>query len=209
MKKIIAVCLLVLGVSSIFGCANSNLIERESKGDDIIQGSVSSNNDTGDQTIEGGENGRIRGYYQFKNYEEFSFFYTCFKEKNSERYLVLDDKNKDFTFEYAFLSEGILKSDFESKQYNITYPNQTMFLNITVNDIEVKGICFNVNSLENFSTLNLKYKIEDCSNNLYELTLIAENNLDVYKATIKYSSETLKLDELCENVVSEFERVAI
>ncbi len=146
MKKIIAVSLLVLGVSSIFGCANSSLIERESKGDDIIQGSVSSNNDTGDQTIEGGENGRIRGYYQFKNYEEFSFFYTCFKEKNSERYLVPDDKNKNFIFEYAFLSEGMLKSDFESKRYNVTYPNQTMFLNIYFNDVEINGICFNANS---------------------------------------------------------------
>lgn len=147
--------MLALNVSTIFGYDNSNLIEHENKGGDIIQDSVSSNNDTGDQTIEGGKNERIRGFYKFKNYEEFSFFYTCFKEKKSERYLVPDDIN--FTSEYVFLSEGILKSDFESKQYNITYPNQTMLLNIRFNDIEIKGICFNVNFLENLSTLNLKY----------------------------------------------------
>lgn len=208
MKKIMVVVLLALSLSTITGCANSNLTEHENKRDDIIQDNAS-NNDIGDQTIEGGENGRIRGYYRFNNYEEFSFFYGCFKEHNVERYLVPNDKNKDFTFEYAFLSEGMLKSDFESKQYNITYPNQTMFLNLWFNNIEIKGTCFNVNVLQNISTLNLKYEIKECSNNTYELTLITEENNDVFKAIVKYSSETLKLNELCEKIVYEFERGVI
>lgn len=155
--------------------------------------------------LEGGEDGRIRGYYQFNNYEEFSFFYGCFKENNVERYLVINDINKEFTIEYAFLSEGMLKKDFDAKQYNITYPNQTMFLNLWVDNIEIRGTCFNVNSLQNISTLNLKYEIKECSNKTYELILMTEENYNVFKAIVKYSSETLELSEFCEKIVYEFE----
>ena len=86
-------------------------------------GQFQSNNPTdsivSSDSIEGGENGKVRGYYHFNDYEDFVSFYAQFKKKNMERYLVPPDSNTELCFDYSFLSEGVDKNDFEEKKYDI------------------------------------------------------------------------------------------
>ena len=207
MKKIMIFGFLCLCLLTLAGCVDSNITNQGSKDDSNIKNIISS--DINSQTIEGGENSRIRGYYQFKNYEDFSFFYDQFKENNMERYLVPNDKNNEFIFEYAFLSEGIQKKDYESKQFNIRFPIQTMYLNIFADEIEIKGNCFNVNSLQSTTTICLKYELENCLNGIFVFTLLTKDNYAVYNAIVKNAFEISKLNEICEKIVTEFEKGVI
>lgn len=208
MNKMIVLSVLGIFIITITGCTNFNFQTSKDNDDEIVKHQSSSSN-FDNQSIEGGENSRIRGYYQFNDFDDFSFFYNCFKEKNTERYLVPNDQNKEFTFEYAFLSEGVLKSDFETKQYNIIYPNQTMFLNLWINDIEINGTCFDVSSLDKSCSLNIKYELKEFTNNTYKMFLFTKDNYQIYEAVIKNSSENIKLYELCQKIVYEFEKGVI
>lgn len=123
-----------------------------------------------------------------------------------ERYLIPNSANKTLTIKYSFLSEGISKKDYDEKRYDITFPNQTMYLNILFDGIEIEGTCFNVSTLENDSLLNLKYEINELMNKNHELLITTKENIEVFKAIIKNANEINDLSEICKTLLQEFEK---
>ena len=183
---------LLLVVFVCIGCANNNDQSQSNNPTDSIV-----NNDS----VEGGENGKVRGYYHFNDYEDFVLFYAQFKEKNMERYLVPPDSNTELIFDYSFLSEGVDKNDFEEKNYDILFPNQTMYLNISNGNVSFFGKCIDI---QLYTIDDLIYEVKD--NNQF-LILDSNENI-VYIALIDGFDITSAFDEFCKLVLEEFEKGA-
>ncbi|MFA6796733.1 MAG: hypothetical protein WCR63_04115 [Bacilli bacterium] len=109
--------LLVFGCFLVVSCSTLNNTSSSS------DSNYSQNNSDSD-AIEGGNNGKVRGYFQFNDYDVFALFYSQFKEKNHERYLVPPDSNANLKFDYSFLSEGITKKDYEEKTMTFFSPTK-------------------------------------------------------------------------------------
>lgn len=103
-KKIMVVSLLALSLLTIMGCANSNLTERENKGDDIIQDN-GSNNDTQGSNILPGED-RIWWYQGFEGLEATKDFILELNNSN---------KNGDFNFGISTFEAPNLYKHFSTK----------------------------------------------------------------------------------------------
>lgn len=183
---------LLLVVFVCIGCANNNDPSQSNNPTDSIV-----NNDS----IEGGENGKVRGYYHFNDYEDFVLFYAQFKEKNMERYLVPPDLNTELIFDYSFLSEGVDKNDFEEKNYDILFPNQTMYLNISNGNVSFFGKCIDI---QLYTIDDLIYEVK--YNNQF-LILDSNENI-VYIALIDGFDTMSAFDKFCKSVLEEFKKGA-
>lgn len=79
-------------------------------------------------TVDGGPNSKIRVSYEFKTYDVFLDFYLISINYNEKRYLFPTNSNHNFYFEYNFVSEGVLLSNWNEKGYKMSFPFQTLYL---------------------------------------------------------------------------------
>ena len=152
--------------------------------------------------IEGGETGRVRGFYEFETYDEFLNFYLIFIEHNEQRYLFPTNNSENICFEYSFLSEGVLLSDYEQKKYDICFPNPTCYLNVFSNEFEATGVLVDISKLNIKTPLDFKFQISEIDSKNH--FAVFANDLLIYDATIIFKTNNENLDFIFSEILNEF-----
>ncbi len=153
-KKACVVIALILCLSVLFACRNTV----DSANDMNTMNNVTNN----DSQLEGGTNSRVVCTYFFDSYYDYQSFYNIFIDYNTERYVVPNDSNEEFEFEYVFVSEGVELSDYMNKRFDIDFDYQTMHVNITYKadkNYRVEGICLVADETTKLD--NIKYEITE------------------------------------------------
>lgn len=159
-----------------------------------------------DPNMEGGECGRIIGNYFFDNYDDFSVFYNQFAPKNNIKFLVPQSVNTDYEFLYHTEAVGVLVYEYRSGRYDVDCFGAHMYLKLSNDDLEINGECYYVQDLKSDFVNNLSYKCIKLLNDKYEYTISTSDNYCVFKSEINLNNEILNIDEICNEVLIEFEK---